>query len=79
MSFHQGTNDYWVSVRGKVYDLTNYYKLAYVNYWLSNLSLARLTVCASTSHSHSDIPGEPSDTADMLLLAGLDLTPYFPM
>jgi chitin synthase len=27
VGFHQGTNDYWVSHRGKVYDLTKFYKI----------------------------------------------------
>lgn len=27
VGFHAGTNDYWVSVRGNVYDLTNFYRL----------------------------------------------------
>lgn len=31
LSYHSGTNDYWVAVRGTVYDLTNFYKLQYVN------------------------------------------------
>lgn len=27
VGYHTGTNDYWVSVRGVVYDLTKFYKL----------------------------------------------------
>ncbi|KAM0752541.1 glycosyltransferase family 2 protein [Meredithblackwellia eburnea MCA 4105] len=27
VSYHAGTSDYWVSVRGKVYDLTHFYKI----------------------------------------------------
>lgn len=32
VAYHTGTTDYWVSVRGKVYDLTNFYKLQYVSF-----------------------------------------------
>lgn len=43
VSYHQGTNDYWVSVRGQVYDLTNYYKLQFVAVFIRS-SFARIVV-----------------------------------
>ena len=53
---HTGTNDYWVAVQGKVYDVTNF-----------------------VFGDHSDISGSASNGADSLdLLAGQDLTGYFP-
>lgn len=27
VGYHSGSNDYWVSVRGVVYDLTKFYKV----------------------------------------------------
>ncbi|ORY88598.1 chitin synthase-domain-containing protein [Leucosporidium creatinivorum] len=56
VGYHAGSNDYWVSVRGVVYDLTKFYKI-----------------------QHSDITAQEVTSSDMLELAGLDLTNYFPI
>ncbi|KAG6375563.1 glycosyltransferase family 2 protein [Boletus reticuloceps] len=53
---HSTTADYWVSIQGKVYDVTNFVK-----------------------GDHSDITGNPSNNqATQSVLAGTDLTYYFP-
>lgn len=31
LGYHSGASDYWVAVRGNVYDLTKYYKIQYVS------------------------------------------------
>ncbi|KAL8293707.1 hypothetical protein RQP46_000408 [Phenoliferia psychrophenolica] len=56
VSYHATGNDYYATVRGKVYNLSKFYKL-----------------------QHSDISTETVTTTDMLTLAGLDLTDYFPI
>ncbi|GAA96153.1 glycosyltransferase family 2 protein [Mixia osmundae IAM 14324] len=56
LGYHQGEDDYWVAVRGTVYDLTKFWRA-----------------------QHSDIVGQLVDNADMLSLAGQDLTNYFPI
>ncbi|KAI5116392.1 hypothetical protein M0805_005329 [Coniferiporia weirii] len=53
---HSGTNDFYVSIRGRVYDVSNFIQA-----------------------DHSDITGEPSNSAALLdLFGGQDLTYYFP-
>ncbi|KAH7905136.1 glycosyltransferase family 2 protein [Hygrophoropsis aurantiaca] len=53
---HTGANDFYVSVQGQVYDVSNF-----------------------VHGDHSDITGEPSNSAsDLDELAGQDLTGYFP-
>ncbi|THH06648.1 hypothetical protein EW145_g3945 [Phellinidium pouzarii] len=56
VSQHTGTNDFYVSIRGRVYDVSNFIQA-----------------------DHSDISGEPSNSAALLdEIAGQDLTDYFP-
>lgn len=55
LSYHQGTNDFYVSAYGKVYDISKFWKT-----------------------SHSNIQAQPVTDADMLPLAGLDVTQIFP-
>ncbi|KAH9947205.1 chitin synthase [Amylocystis lapponica] len=57
LSQHQGHDDFYVAVAGKVYDVSK---------WIWG--------------QHSDIQGEPSNSAASLdVLAGQDLTDYFPV
>lgn len=53
---HTASNDYYVSIQGRVYDVSNFVR-----------------------GDHSDVTGEPSNSASVLDgLAGTDLTYYFP-
>jgi chitin synthase len=54
---HTATNDFWVAIQGKVYDITNFVQA-----------------------DHSDVVGTVSNSQDVLeVLAGQDLTDYFPV
>ncbi|BGP29363.1 hypothetical protein JCM10296v2_001102 [Rhodotorula toruloides] len=56
LGYYSTASQFWVAVRGNVYDITKFYKV-----------------------QHSDIQGETVTSTDMLQLAGLDLTGYFPI
>ncbi|PLW29013.1 hypothetical protein PCASD_18637 [Puccinia coronata f. sp. avenae] len=56
LGYHATENDFYVGVRGQVFDLGKFWK-----------------------GQHSDITAQPVTSADMLSLAGQDLTNYFPV
>ncbi|MBW0492481.1 hypothetical protein O181_032196 [Austropuccinia psidii MF-1] len=56
LGYHATESDYFVGVRGQVFDLTKFWR-----------------------GQHSDILAQQSTNADMLALAGQDLTNYFPI
>ena len=75
VGYHTGTDDFYVSVRGVVYDLTKFYKVQYVAVAVVFIASAdRKAVCR-----HSDIIGMDSSKDLMLQLAGQDLSQYFPL
>jgi len=78
LGYHGGASDYWVGVRGNVYDLTKFYKVQYVAISLVSRSDG-LQLTNNNLIRHSDIPGQTVTSELMLELGGLDVTPYFPM
>lgn len=52
VGYHTGSNDYWVSVRGVVYDLTKFYKIQSVPCLPSLSSQADLFPCALQALRH---------------------------
>lgn len=92
VGFHTGTTDYWVSLRGNVYDLTKFYKLQYVASLFIGAPLEAHTNHSQTQRHHRepchdgrhDASGTALLEASVLtlvyrVLAGLDLEGYFPM
>lgn len=55
VSWHQGDNNFFVSIHGRVYDISKFWRL-----------------------QHSDLPGYPTNAANMKPFAGQNLDAYFP-
>jgi chitin synthase len=70
---HQGETDYWVSMRGNVYDLCQFFLLV-------PLGLPLLTSAIATfwTIQHSDVTGQDVTRDSMIEFAGQDVSPYFP-
>ena len=68
LGYHQGEDDYWVGVRGSVYDLTDF-----VSNCACVIDSEPDKVCIQWRIQHSDIQGLPVTDEDMLSLAGQDM------